>query len=493
MTSLRKRAETFNQKVAVSVVFVAAMFMNIIDITIVNVALPSIGRDFDATVASVGAVSVAYLVALAVVIPASGWLGDRFGYRKVLLTAIVIFTLASALCGLAQNLPQLVGFRVLQGIGGGMLTPVGMALLYRTFPPAERIRASSILTIPTTLAPAIGPVIGGVLVTGLSWQWVFLVNLPIGAAALIFGLIFLHEQETDPAGRFDRFGFVLSGVGFAALMYGISEGGGSGWTQPKILGALFLGVVLLAVLVPQQLRSSSPLLNLRLYSNRLFRSTTAVTFLATGAFLGMLYVIALFFQDGLGLSALDSGLSTFPEAFGVMLGAQVAARFLYPTFGPRRVITAGLVALGLTMLLLTQIAGRDQLWQMRGLMFVLGFCMAHVMVPSQAASMAQIDRASTGRASTLFNATRQIGSATGIAVLATVISAVGFSRGGVVGGSASTDLTAYHVAFVVSACLAFVAALFALTIRDADADSTRVARRRRPKPAAAEPEPVPTA
>ena len=134
------------------------MFMNIIDITIVNVALPSMARDFHASATSVSAVAVAYLVALAVVIPASGWLGDRFGHRRVLLLAIVIFTVASALCGLAQNLLQIVLFRILQGIGGGMLTPVGMALLYRTFPPAERVRAASILTIPTTLAPALGPV-----------------------------------------------------------------------------------------------------------------------------------------------------------------------------------------------------------------------------------------------------------------------------------------------------------------------------------------------
>jgi EmrB/QacA subfamily drug resistance transporter len=493
LAAARKRAETFNQKIAVSVVFVAAMFMNIIDITIVNVALPSIGRDFGATVASVGAVSVAYLVALAVVIPASGWLGDRFGYRRVLLTAIVIFTVASALCGVAQNLPELVGFRVLQGIGGGMLTPVGMALLYRTFPPEERVRASSILTIPTTLAPAIGPVIGGVLVTGLSWQWVFLVNLPIGAAALLFGLIFLHEQATDEPGRFDRVGFVLSGIGFAALMYGVSEGGGSGWGKPRILVALIVGVVLIAALVPQQLRNPQPLLNFRLYRNRNFRSTSAVMFTATGAFLGMLYVIALFFQDGLGLSALQSGLSTFPEAFGVMLGAQIVSRFLYPAFGPRRVIAGGLFALAGAMLLLTQISGRDQLWEMRGLMFVLGICMAHAMVPSQAASMAQIDRASTGRASTLFNATRQIGSAAGIAVLATVITAVGFAGGGSASSGGAPDLRPYHVAFVVSAGLAFLGALFALMISDADAAATRVARRGRKQAAAEQAQPVPAA
>src|ERR1700677_2015220 len=146
-----------NQKIAVSVVFVAAMFMNIMDVTIVNVALPTIGRQFHVRPDSVDAVAIGYLVSLAVFIPASGWLGDRFGGRRVLLTSIVVFTAASALCGLASSLGELVAFRILQGAGGGMLAPVGMAMLFRVFPPAERIRAASILTVPTTMAPALGP------------------------------------------------------------------------------------------------------------------------------------------------------------------------------------------------------------------------------------------------------------------------------------------------------------------------------------------------
>jgi EmrB/QacA subfamily drug resistance transporter len=489
VTTKLRRQDGFNQKVAVSVVFVCAMFINIIDITIVNVALPSLGRDLHATGTSVSAVSVAYLVALAVVIPASGWLGDRFGYKRILLTAIVIFTIASALCGLAMDMTQLVIFRVIQGIGGGMLTPVGMAMLFRTFPPEERVRASSILTVPTTLAPALGPVLGGVLVTGLSWRWVFLVNLPIGIAALIFGLIFLRESESDAVGRFDLLGFLLSGFGFAALMYGVSEGSSSGWTKPLILASLAIGVVLIVALGYQQLHTKEPLLNLRLFTNKLFRSVNAVFFLTTGAFLGTLYVVALFFQDGLGLSALASGLSTFPEAFGVMIGAQVVSRYLYPVFGPRRIMVGGLVALGVTMLLMTTISARAELWQMRALMFVLGFCMAHVMIPSQAASMAQIDRANTGRASTLFNAVRQIGSATGVAVLSTVIAAVGFGAAASKPGSGT--LQPYHVAFAVAAGFAFVGALFALTINDADADATRVPRRTRQTAPAQEPTHLP--
>src|SRR5712691_4947306 len=162
-----------SEKVAVSVVFVAAMFMSIMDTTIVNVALPTIGRDFSVVPAAVERISIDFLVSLAVFIPASGWLGDRFVGKRVLLTAIAVFSVASALCGVASSLGELVLFRILQGAGGGMLAPVGMAMLFRVFPPEERIRASSILTVPTTFAPALGPALGGLLTTDLSWRCVF--------------------------------------------------------------------------------------------------------------------------------------------------------------------------------------------------------------------------------------------------------------------------------------------------------------------------------
>src|ERR1700734_2620763 len=177
------------------------MFISIMDVTIVNVALPTIGRDFHVSPTAVDSISIAFLVSLAVFIPASGWLGDRFGGKRILLAAIAVFTAASALCGLADSLGELVAFRVLQGVGGGMLAPVGLAMLFRAFPPAERIRASAILTVPTTLAPALGPVLGGLLVTELSDRWVFFVNLPLGIAAVTFGLLCLEKSEPMDAGR----------------------------------------------------------------------------------------------------------------------------------------------------------------------------------------------------------------------------------------------------------------------------------------------------
>lgn len=465
-----------DQKVAVSVVFVAAMFMTIMDITIVNVAVPSIGRQFHESTASLDSIAIGFLVSLAVFIPAAGWLGDRFGMKRILLIALFIFTAFSALCGLAGSLSQLVLFRVAQGVGGGMLTPVGMAMLFRAFPPAERVRASSILTVPTAVAPAVGPVLGGLLVTDLSWRWVFFVNVPFGVLAIAFGMLFLDEQRVPVSGRFDLPGFALSGAGFAMVMYGVSDAPTQGWGSPVILGSVTLGAVLLAAMVAVELRSRTPLLNLRLFTNRLFRTTSLVLVLAVAGFLGILFVVPLFFQLALGLSALQSGLNTFPEAIGIMVGAQAASRLLYPGIGPRRLISAGLVGVAVSMALMTRIGFGTDLWWMRLLMFTMGLSMAQVFIPTQAASFATISHADTGQASSLFNSQRQLGSALGVAILTTVLALVGTER--VVAGHPVPDLAAYHLAFAVAAGLALVGSAVALTIRDADAAATMVRRDR---------------
>jgi EmrB/QacA subfamily drug resistance transporter len=458
-------------------VFVAAMFMSIMDITIVNVALPTIGRDFGVTPTAVDAISIAFLVSLAVFIPASGWLGDRFGGKRVLLAAIVVFTAASALCGLASSLEELVAFRVLQGIGGGMLAPVGMAMLFRTFPPAERIRASSILTVPTTLAPALGPVLGGFLVDDLSWRWVFYVNVPIGIAALIFGALFLDHQPEPRPGRFDLAGFLLSGVGFGSLMYGVSEGPSHGWGSGAVLATIAVGVVLLTGMVIVELRTPEPIVALRLLGNRLFRSANGVMVLASVAFLGTLYVVSLYYQDGRGLSALASGLNTFPEAIGVMVGAQLATRVIYPRLGPRRHITLGLTGTAASMALLSLLGADSSLWWARLLMFTLGLSMGQVFVPNQAAAFATISAAATGRASTMFNAVRQLGGAVGVALLTTTIVLIGPTR--LSGGEVVANLSAYRITFLVAAAICLIGLACALSIRDSDAASTIPQRGRR--------------
>ncbi len=421
-----------SEKVAVSVVFVAAMFMSIMDTTIVNVALPTIGRDFSVSSTAVDSVSIAFLVSLAVFIPASGWLGDRFGGKRVLLTAIAVFSVASALCGLASSLGELVAFRVLQGAGGGMLAPVGMAMLFRVFPPEERVRASSILTVPTTLAPALGPVLGGLLVTDLSWRWVFYVNVPIGAAALAFGARFLRQHAETRPGHFDLAGFLLSGVGLGLLMYGVSEGPDLGWGSAEVLGTVTAGVTLLAAMVAVELRTAEPIVALRLLGNRLFRSSTGVLTLAS----------------------------------------------IYPLLGPRRHITLGLAGAAVSMSLLSLLGAHSSLWWARLLMFTMGLAMGQVFVPTQAAAFATISPGATGKASTMFNAARQVGGAIGVALLTTAIVAIGTTH--VVAGHQVANLTAYRIAFLVAAafCLAGVAS--ALSIHDADAAATMPGRRHNP-------------
>jgi EmrB/QacA subfamily drug resistance transporter len=431
----------------------------------------------------VDGIVVAYLVSLAVVIPASGWLGDRFGSKRVFLSALTLFTVASALCGLAQSYDQLIAARILQGVGGGMLTPVGMAMLYRTYPQSERVRASRILVLPTALAPALGPVVGGLLVTDASWRWVFYVNVPIGIAGVMFGALFLTEHVEPDAGRFDLAGFLLAGAGFSALMFALSEGPSRGWSSPLILGLLLLGVVLLAVLVRVELRVEEPLIYLQVLSDRLFRTTTIALFLGTMGFLGVLYLVALFYQDGLGLSALGSGLSTFPEALGVMVGAQFASR-LYPRIGPRRLMVAGLFGVAATTGSLATVGTGTSLWAVRGVMLLLGMSMANVFTPGQAAAFAGISGAATGRASTLFNASRQLGSALGVAVLSTVIAAVGVTTAA--DGHVTPHLAAYHWGFLTAAGLALLAAVVAWQIDDRDAAATM-----RPAQRLGQPEPEP--
>jgi EmrB/QacA subfamily drug resistance transporter len=466
-----------SQKVAVSVVFVAAMFISIMDVTIVNVALPTIGREFSVSPTAVDSISIAFLVSLAVFIPASGWLGDRFGGKRVLLIAIAVFTAASALCGLASSLGELVAFRILQGAGGGMLAPVGMAMLFRVFPPEERIRASSILTVPTAFAPALGPVLGGLLVTELSWRWVFYVNVPIGAVAIAFGALFLRQSAESHPGRFDLPGFLLSGIGLGLLMYGVSEGPDLGWGSAAVLGTIAAGLVLLLAMVVVELRTAEPIVALRLFGNRLFRSANGVMIPASIAFLGTLFVISLYYQDGRGLSALGSGLSTFPEAIGVMFGAQLSSRVLYPVLGPRRHIAIGLAGTSLSIGLLALLTAQSSLWWARLLMFSLGFAMAQVFVPTQAAAFATISPAATGRASTTFNALRQLGGAIGVALLTTVIVLVGSTHR--VAGHEVPNLAAYRITFLVAAAVCLAGLASALTIRDADAAATIPARRNR--------------
>ena len=488
------RSREMNQKLAVAVVYVAAMFMAIMDSTIVNVTLPTLARTFRVSTDGIDAVSIGYLVSLGVFIPISGWLGDRLGGRRTLLGAIALFVVASALCGLSTSFGELVLFRILQGIGGGLMTPVGLAMLFRVFPPAERVRASSIPVIPTASAPALGPVLGGLFTTDVSWRWVFFVNLPIGAAALVFGLLFLADHKQGGTKRLDVGGFLISGLGLGALMYGLSEGPLKGWGSADVLATVATGAVLLAGFVAYELRREHPLVDLSLFRDRLFTSATTVIVIGSVAFLGTLYLTSLFFQEALGMSALRAGLTIFPEALGVMAGAQVVSRVLYWRIGPRRILAAGLTGVAVVVVLLTLVTPATNEWLIRLEMLALGYAMSHVFLPSQAASFATIAPHRNGGASAIFNASRQLGGAVGVALVTTVIAAGPSRRVDFIN---SPTVAAYHLGFLVAACVAAVGALVAFSVSDADAAPTMVSRqelaRRRSRADEGVAEPAPAA
>jgi EmrB/QacA subfamily drug resistance transporter len=463
-----------NQRFVVAIVYICGMLMNSLDSTIVNVALATLACDFDVEPTQIQSVVIGYLVSLAVFIPISGWLGDRFGTKRTFLIALFLFTGASMLCGLSQSLEQLIVFRVLQGAGGGLLTPVGMAMLYRTFPPEERIGVSRILMFATILGPALGPILGGVLIEHLSWRWTFYVNVPVGIAALLVGYFFLDEHSEPGAGTFDLAGFALAGAGFASFMYSLSEGPARGWTDPVIVVTGLAGIVLLVAFVFVELRHSSPMIQLGLLGNRLFRSMLTTSFFASAGFLGILFLTPLFLQEARGLTPLESGLATFPEALGVLASTQVVAR-IYPRIGPRRLMIGGMVIVTISALLLATIDQDTNIWLVRGYMFFVGVGMANIFIPNQAAALATISRAQTGRATTLTSVQRQVGSSLGIAVLSSILAFVGPTE--VVDGVTRPNLEGYHFAFLAAAAFAVIGGLFATRVPDADAAITMVSRR----------------
>jgi len=466
-------------------VFVFGLFMELLDMTIVNVALPELARAFELDPESAATdiqwVVTGYLLSLAVFIPVSGWLGDRFGTKRIFMTALFLFTSASLACGLAWSLESLIAFRVLQGVGGGMLTPVGTAMLYRAFPPHERAKASSILMIPMVVAPASGPVLGGYLVEYHTWRMIFLINIPVGLLGLAFAGLFLKEEKQEAPGRLDVPGLTLAGVGLASLMYGLAEAGQRGLDDPRVLMFGGIGLAVLAAFLVVEYFTKEPMIDLRLFTNKLFSAATTVQVVGFAGLMGGLFLLPLLLQAEMGLSPFQSGLTTFPQAIGIVLMVQVSSR-LYTRFGPRRLMIVGLGGITVVTLAFLWVDLETSQWTIRGLMFVRGCFFSFLIISLQTASFATISPQMMGRASAISSAGRQVGASFGVALLATVLTSRLAAHDTALGPAADAGaaLDAFHEAFIAAAVVTAVGMVAALLVSDKDAAVTMHVRETRP-------------
>jgi EmrB/QacA subfamily drug resistance transporter len=470
MVALHRYFERFDYKWLVASAFMFGVFMDMMDTTILNVALPTLSADFQASTATLEWVITGYLLSLAVWVPASGWIGDRFGNKRIYLFAVAVFVGSSALCGLAWSIESLIAFRMLQGIGGGLMTPVGMAMLYRAFSVQERARASAILTIPTSIAPMTGPLVGGFLVDHVSWRGIFFLNLPVGLACFLFALVALKEHREPAAGSFDPTGFVLSGVGLACFLFALSRGPEIGWTSPAVIAPGLLSVICFALLIWVERRSLKPMLDFGLFADRMFRIGILAAFVANAALAGIMFLMPLYLQQVRGFSAFESGLTTFPQTLGSLIMTQFTAR-TYGRFGPRLNILIGASGLAVSSLLLLLVGLQTDLWWIRALLFVRGTTTAFIFISAQSSAYARLPREKIGRAASLYQTQRQVGSALGVALLATVFISLSpaITVGAVSEELRAETLFAWHAACVMAAVLAAVGVGLALQIRRRDA------------------------
>jgi EmrB/QacA subfamily drug resistance transporter len=453
----------------VAIAFVFGLFMEILDMTVLNTALPAIGREFGVDTGALQYPITAYLVSLAVFIPASGWVGDRFGTKRTFAVALAIFTGASALAGAANSMEMLILARVLQGVGGGMMTPVGTTMLFRAFPVEERAKASSVLAIPTMIAPAMGPVLGGWLTDNYSWRWIFYLNLPIGLVGLLFTIFFVPEQPTGKVGRFDLPGFLLGGAGLASLLVGLERIASHGFGDALTQAAVGFGAVLLSLFILVELRVKEPLLDLRLLRNKYYRAGNISVFVSTGALMGVLFLFPLMLQQVRGLDATHSGLTTIAQVLGMFMIMPFGGR-LYPVLGPRYMMAMGFAVISVTIGSMLFVDYDASLWVFRGQLFLMGIGMALTMIPSQAATFEDISGPDTANASALVSTTRQIASAAGVALMSTMLTSrldIQLANISDAAGDAfkHAAFNGYQDTFMVSLAFAVIGIAFAFVFR----------------------------
>jgi EmrB/QacA subfamily drug resistance transporter len=474
-------------KYQVAAVFIFGLFMDIMDSTVVNVALPKLSEDFHASTAAVEWTVTGYLLSLAVFIPAAGWISDRWGTKRAFMIAMAVFTAASALCGQAHTLSELIAFRFIQGVGGGMMTPVGTAMLSREFPGVERAKASAIISIPVIFAPLTGPVLGGYLVEYQSWRWIFYLNLPVGLLGLFMAWRLLREHR-EPAAQegFDFLGLILGGAGSAALLYSFAKAATDGWGSSTVLTYGVGGAILMAAFVVTELVVKHPILDLRLFKQPLFALGNTMMVSSFAGISGVIFLLPLFLQEQQGLSPLQSGLIQAPGAIGTALSLPLASR-LYVRMGPRKMLLIGyffstVVLAGFLVINLSTPA-----WYFTLLMALRGVPFSFAVVAAQTIIYGPLPSEKQGHASSIYNTTRQVAASFGVALIATAL----ISRAQ---AHLSAAMAHQHVAFPTAAmrqqaivagyhdayfvCLIFTLASFVLAFFVNDQRAAETMRRR---------------
>jgi EmrB/QacA subfamily drug resistance transporter len=402
-------------------VVVLGAIMSILDVTVVSVALPTFQSEFDATYAEVAWTMTGYTLALATVIPLSGWAADRFGTKRLYMLAILLFTLGSVACSTADSIGQLVGFRVLQGLGGGMLMPLGMTIMTRAAGPERIGRLMAVLGIPMLLGPIGGPILGGWLIEAASWHWIFLINLPIGAIALIYAAVVLPKDRPEPSESFDFLGMLMLSPGLALFLYGVSSLPETGTiTATKTWVTMLIGAILLVVFVLYSFRPRHPLLDLRLFRNRNLTVASLSLFVFIIAFMGAGLLFPSYFLQVRGESTLTAGLLMAPQGIGAMITMPIAGT-LADRIPVGRTVPFAMALIAAGLFTFTQVGTDTSYLVLCGSLFVMGLGMGGTMMPIMTSALRTLRPHDVARGSTLVNILQQIGSSIGAAVMSVIL------------------------------------------------------------------------
>jgi len=441
------------------------LFMIMLDNTVVNVALPTMERDLHVSISSLEWIVTAYALTFAALMITGGKLADLYGRRRIFVVGLLIFTLSSLACGLAPNAGFLIGARAVQGSGAALMNPATLSIITATFPPRQRGQAIGIWAGVSALALAIGPLLGGLITENLNWNWIFFVNVPVGAAGVVASRIFIREsRDTSHEQRLDLPGLVTSGAGLLALSYALIEGGSSGWTSGEILGFFVAAVVLLVAFVVLEHRQRLPMLDLSLFRIGAFAGANIVAMMVSLAMFGVFFFVSIYIQRILGYSATQAGAMFLPMTILIILVAPIAGR-LSDRLGSRWLMGGGMTLLGISLLLYQRVGVHSDFWTLLPAMLLGGVGMASTMSPMTSAAMGAVPVDKAGVGSGVLNSFRQVGGALGIALIGAIVSSYLHHAPRTLAG-AQDYVHGLHVALAVSAAISFAAAIVAvLTVR----------------------------